>query len=97
MGLLNLRSYCIETCDIFSLQQVLIMRDLPRMFSRLLADSNQLIHQVALENFARFAEETIHETIVADSLQSDERTQTSVVTYLNHVRMLVGAVGMYVC
>lgn len=43
------------------------------------------VHMVALEAFAQFAEETVHETVVPESLQSGDELQTTVVCYLNQV------------
>ena len=85
MDVYNLSKYFL-LC--FYLQQVAILRIIPRIFSLLLADSNPVVQQMSLENFAQFAEETAHETIVPESLQQDEQIQTRVVSYLSLVGVL---------
>lgn len=54
---------------------------LPNLFALLLADSNWLLEQHALEAFTQFAEGTNHEEIVPQCLSSEE-TKNKVVSFL---------------
>ncbi|XP_075142795.1 FIGNL1-interacting regulator of recombination and mitosis isoform X5 [Leptodactylus fuscus] len=62
--------------------QVAVLPNISALFSMLLADKTWIIKQHALETFALFAEETSHEEIVPQSLNSEE-TKTHVVCFLN--------------
>ena len=44
-----------------------------------------VVSQISLQTFASFAELTTHESVVADSIASDERTRQSVVSFLTGV------------
>uniref|UniRef100_A0A8C3JNN3 Chromosome 1 open reading frame 112 n=1 Tax=Calidris pygmaea TaxID=425635 RepID=A0A8C3JNN3_9CHAR len=55
------------------------------LFASLLADHTWLIHQHALEAFTHFAEETSHEDVVPQCLNSEE-TKNKVVTFLAKTR-----------
>ena len=70
----------------FSPQQPQTFHELSRLFSKLLADSAPVVRQFALETFAYFAEKTTHESVVAESLETDEALQQTVVIYLNKVK-----------
>ena len=59
--------------------------ELPVLYRRLLSDPAVVVHQVALETFSQFAEETPHETVVPATIQPTPRLQEAVVAYLNHV------------
>uniref|UniRef100_UPI00398F659C FIGNL1-interacting regulator of recombination and mitosis isoform X2 n=1 Tax=Pristiophorus japonicus TaxID=55135 RepID=UPI00398F659C len=61
-----------------------ILPKLPCLFTSLLADQSWLILQHALQGFTLFAEETCHEEVVPQSLESRE-TRTKVVSFLNKV------------
>ncbi|XP_072919325.1 FIGNL1-interacting regulator of recombination and mitosis isoform X1 [Hemitrygon akajei] len=62
--------------------QVMVLPKLPCLFAFLLADQSWLILQQALQGFTQFAEETCHEEIVPQSLESSS-TKTKVVSFLN--------------
>ncbi|KAJ8039124.1 hypothetical protein HOLleu_16746 [Holothuria leucospilota] len=61
-----------------------ILQLIPNFFSSFLSDANPIIHQLAMEDFSGFAEETAHESLVPECLQ-DEETQNRVVQFLNQV------------
>lgn len=69
----------------YLLQQGKILHELPQLFASLLLDPNPIIHGHCLETFARFAEETAHESVVSESLQDNVQLQEEVVNYLNQV------------
>uniref|UniRef100_A0ACB8F2I2 Uncharacterized protein n=1 Tax=Sphaerodactylus townsendi TaxID=933632 RepID=A0ACB8F2I2_9SAUR len=62
--------------------QVQILPKVSCLFASLLASSNWLIHQHALEAFTQFAEETSHEDIIPQCLSSEE-TKSKVVCFLS--------------
>ncbi|XP_067846524.1 FIGNL1-interacting regulator of recombination and mitosis isoform X2 [Heptranchias perlo] len=61
-----------------------VLPKLPCLFASLLADKSWLILQHALQGFTLFAEETCHEEVVPQSLESEE-TKSKVVSFLNKV------------
>ncbi|XP_048801565.1 uncharacterized protein C1orf112 homolog isoform X1 [Lagopus muta] len=62
-----------------------VVPQLSCLFASLLADQTWLIHQRALEAFRRFAEETIHEDVVPQCLDSEE-IKNKVVNFMAKVR-----------
>ncbi|ELT93681.1 hypothetical protein CAPTEDRAFT_226332 [Capitella teleta] len=63
-----------------------ILNLLSDLFYRLLAEEEHpVVRHAALETFAYFAEQTSHESVVAESLQRDDGVQERVVTYLNQI------------
>ena len=55
------------------------------MFNNLLSDSDFVVQHMALEAFTKFAEVTIHESVVPQCIQDIQRLQNSVVAFLNKV------------
>lgn len=68
-----------------SLQLKDILAKLSGLFSQLLSDDSPVVTLVALETFAAFAQTTSHESVVAESMQSNESIQEMVMEYLNQV------------
>uniref|UniRef100_A0A8C3BG07 Chromosome 1 open reading frame 112 n=1 Tax=Cairina moschata TaxID=8855 RepID=A0A8C3BG07_CAIMO len=62
-----------------------VIPQLSFLFASLLADQTWLIHQHALEAFRHFAEETIHEDVVPQCLNSEE-IKNKVVNFMAKVR-----------
>ncbi|KAK2543126.1 hypothetical protein Q9966_002935 [Columba livia] len=62
-----------------------VVSQLSSLFASLLADQTWLIHQHALEAFTHFAEETSHEDVVPQCLNSEE-TKNKVVSFLARTR-----------
>ncbi|XP_066481393.1 FIGNL1-interacting regulator of recombination and mitosis [Tiliqua scincoides] len=62
--------------------QIQVLSTLSCLFASLLASSNWLIHQHALEAFTQFAEETSHEDILPQCLNSEE-IKSRVVCFLS--------------
>ncbi|XP_076092431.1 FIGNL1-interacting regulator of recombination and mitosis-like isoform X2 [Mytilus galloprovincialis] len=60
-----------------------ILNKIPEIFSSLLSDTNSIIKHKALETFTKFAEITVHESIVPQCIQNDTNIQDSVVAFLN--------------
>jgi len=66
------------------------------LFSRILHSvdiDSSVVGQISLQTFASFAELTAHESVVANSIGSDERTHQTVVNFLTRVT----AVRLYSC
>ena len=72
-------------------QQVEALRLLSALFSQLLSATDQpsITHHLSLETFATFAELTTHESVVAESIGSDDHTRQSVVDFLSRVSVSV--------
>ncbi|VDI21277.1 Hypothetical predicted protein [Mytilus galloprovincialis] len=66
-----------------SFEQSQILNKIPEIFSSLLSDTNSIIKHKALETFTKFAEITVHESIVPQCIQNDTNIQDSVVAFLN--------------
>lgn len=66
-------------------QQSQILNKIPEIFNSLLSDNNSIIKHKALETFTKFAEVTVHESIVPQCIQNDTNIQDSVVAFLNKV------------
>ncbi|KFO75386.1 Uncharacterized protein C1orf112, partial [Cuculus canorus] len=64
-----------------------VVPQLSCLFASLLADQTWLIHQHALEAFTHFAEETSHEDVVPQCLNSEE-TKNKVVSFLAKTRQV---------
>ncbi|XP_065697803.2 FIGNL1-interacting regulator of recombination and mitosis [Patagioenas fasciata] len=64
-----------------------VVPQLSSLFASLLADQTWLIHQHALEAFTHFAEETSHEDVVPQCLNSEE-TKNKVVSFLARTRQV---------
>ncbi|XP_067156746.1 FIGNL1-interacting regulator of recombination and mitosis isoform X3 [Apteryx mantelli] len=64
-----------------------VVPQLSCLFASLLADQTWLIHQHALEAFTHFAEETSHEDVVPQCLNSEE-TKNKVVSFLAKMRQV---------
>ncbi|XP_074953107.1 FIGNL1-interacting regulator of recombination and mitosis isoform X1 [Phalacrocorax aristotelis] len=64
-----------------------VVPQLSCVFASLLADQTWLIHQHALEAFTHFAEETSHEDVVPQCLNSEE-TKNKVVSFLAKTRQV---------
>ncbi|XP_008493996.2 uncharacterized protein C1orf112 homolog isoform X2 [Calypte anna] len=69
-----------------------VVPQLSCLFASLLADQTWLIHQHALEAFTRFAEETSHEDVVPQCLNSEE-TKNKVVSFLAKRRQVEETAG----
>jgi len=55
-----------------------------------------LVRRMSLETFASFAEQTAHESVVADSIGTDDHTRQTVVDFLS--RVTVPSLSLsYVC
>ena len=69
-------------------QQAEALQLLTGLFSRLLSvhSNTSLVHHISLETFARFAELTSHESVVANSIGADGLTRQTVVSFLSRVR-----------
>ncbi|XP_022094621.1 uncharacterized protein C1orf112-like [Acanthaster planci] len=61
-----------------------ILAGFAELFSGVLADKNAVLHQLALQAFSAFAEETAHESVVPECLQA-ESTHSAVVDFLNQI------------
>ena len=70
---------------IFFPQQSQILNKVPEIFNNLLSDSDFVVQRMALEAFTKFAEVTIHESVVPQCIQDNQRLQNSVVAFLNKV------------
>ncbi|XP_051854942.1 uncharacterized protein C1orf112 homolog isoform X6 [Antechinus flavipes] len=64
-----------------------VLPSLPCIFTLLLTDKSWLIEQHSLEAFTKFAEETNHEDIVPQCLNSEE-TKNKVICFLEKTRLL---------
>nr|XP_028588286.1 uncharacterized protein C1orf112 homolog isoform X2 [Podarcis muralis] len=64
-----------------------ILSKLSYLFSSLLANSSWLIHQHAIEAFTQFAQETSHEAILSQCLNSEE-IKSKVVGFLSKTRLV---------
>ena len=69
----------------FSPQQSQILNKVPEIFNNLLSDSDFVVQHMALEALTKFAEVTIHESVVPQCIQDNQRLQNSVVAFLNKV------------
>jgi hypothetical protein len=70
---------------LFSPQQSQILNKVPEIFNNLLSDSDFVVQHMALKAFTKFAEVTIHESVVPQCIQDNQRLQNSVVAFLNKV------------
>ena len=70
---------------VFFPQQSQILNKVPEIFNNLLSDSDFVVQHMALEVFTNFAEVTIHESVVPQCIQDNQRLQNSVVAFLNKV------------
>ena len=66
-----------------SFEQSQILNKVPEIFNNLLSDSDFVVQHKALEAFTKFAELTIHESVVPQCIQDNQRLQNSVVAFLN--------------
>ena len=54
-----------------------------------------LVRRMSLETFASFAEQTAHESVVADSIGTDDHTRQTVVDFLS--RVTVPSLSFVIC
>ena len=58
---------------------------MPEIFNNLLSGSDIVVQHMALEAFTKFAEVTIHESVVPQCIQDNQHLQNSVMAFLNKV------------
>ncbi|XP_078542851.1 FIGNL1-interacting regulator of recombination and mitosis isoform X5 [Lissotriton helveticus] len=75
---------CVAKVFISQDMQSEVLPKLSALFAALLSNHSWLIHQHALEAFTQFAEETLHEDVVPQSLCSEE-IKGKVVNFLNKI------------
>ncbi|XP_041369472.1 uncharacterized protein C1orf112 homolog [Gigantopelta aegis] len=73
-----------------SFQQSQILNKIPDVFRTVLLDSNCVVHHEALNAFAKFAEQTIHESVVPQCIGNNAHLQDVVVSFLNKVPYQAG-------
>lgn len=66
-----------------SFEQSQILNRIPELFNILLSDTDPVVKHTALEAFTKFAEMTVHESVVPNCIQDQEDIQNSVVAFLN--------------
>ncbi len=78
-------SEMLDKGSIFFLQQAQILSTIPHIFRSLLLDECCVVHQVALQTFSQFAEQTTHESVVSESISASTKLQDTVVDFINQV------------
>ena len=86
-----------KSCRYFHLffQQARTLSTVTVIFSTLLQARCCVVHHEALQAFAQFAENTSHECIVTDSLNSSTKLQDIVSDYFNQVKKVLSINSMY--
>lgn len=68
-----------------SFEQTEILKKLSEGFTFTLSDKDASVHHTALHAFTMFAEQTVHESVVPDCMQREQKLQDIIVSYLNKV------------
>lgn len=77
--------YCYFNHFYFFEQQTQILNKMSDIFSKLLSDSHTFIVHMVLEAFTKFAEETVHESVVPQCFVKQPDLQNVMVAFLNKV------------